>query len=44
MIIEQRTNVYECSKPLHDFCKIKTSGQDPFIIPYLSVSELGKYI
>ena len=22
----------------------KTSGQDPFVIPYLSVSELGKYI
>ena len=24
--------------------KQKTSGQDPFVIPYLSVSELGKYI
>ena len=22
----------------------KTSGQDPFVIPYISVSELGKYI
>ena len=22
----------------------KTSGQDPFVIPYLSFSELGKYI
>ena len=22
----------------------KNSGQDPFVIPYLSVSELGKYI
>ena len=22
----------------------KTSGQDPFVIQYLSVSELGKYI
>ena len=43
-LIEQRTNIYECSNPLHDFCKQKTSGQDPFVIPYLSVSELGKYI
>ena len=39
-----RTNVYECSNTLHDFCKQKTSGQDPFVIPYLSVSELGKYV
>ena len=43
-LIEPRTNVYECSNPLHDFCKQKTSGQDPFVIRYLSVSELGKYI
>ena len=43
-LIEPRTNVYECSNPLHDFCEQKTSGQDPFVIPYLSVSELGKYI
>ena len=43
-LIEPRTNVYECSNPLHNFCKQKTSGQDPFVIPYLSVSELGKYI
>ena len=43
-LIEPRTNVYECSNTLHDFCKQKTSGQDPFVIPYLSVSELGKYI
>ena len=35
---------YECSNPLHDFCKQKTSGQDPFVIPYLSISELGKHI
>ena len=42
--MEPRTNVYECTNPLHDFCKQKTSGQDPFVIPYLSVSELGKYI
>ena len=42
-LIEPRTNVYECSYPLHDFCKQKTSGQDPFVIPYLSVSDLGKY-
>ena len=39
-LTEPRTNVYECSNPLHE----KTSGQDPFVIPYLSVSELGKYI
>ena len=43
-LIEPRTNVYECSNPLHDFCKQKTSGQDPFVIPHLSVSELDKYI
>ena len=43
-LTEPRTNVNECSNPLHDFCKQNTSGQDPFVIPYLSVSELGKYI
>ena len=43
-LTEPRTNVYECSNPLHDFCKQKTSGQDPLVIPYLSVSEVGKYI
>ena len=43
-LTEPRTNVHECSHPLHDFCKQKTSGQDPFVIPYLSVTELGKYI
>ena len=43
-LIEPRTNVYECSNPLHDLCKQKTSRQDPFVIPYLTVSELGKYI
>ena len=43
-LIEPRTHIYECSNPLHDFCKQKTSGQDPFVIPYLSVPELGKYI
>ena len=42
--VEPRTNVYEYSNPLHDFCKQKTGGQDPFVIPYLSVSELGQYI
>ena len=31
-LIEPRTNVYECSNPLHDFCKQKTSGQNPFVI------------
>ena len=36
-LIGPRTNV-------HDFCKQKTSGQDPFVIPYLSVSGLGKHI
>ena len=43
-LTEPRTTVYECSNPQHDFCKQKTSGQDPFVIPYLSVSELGRYI
>ena len=43
-LIKPRTNVYECSNPLHDFCKQKTTRQDPFVILYLSVSELGKYI
>ena len=43
-LIEPRTNANESSNPLHDFCKQNTSGQDPFVIPYLSVSELGKYI
>ena len=43
-LTEPRTNVYECSNTLHDFCKQKTSGQDPFVILYLSVLELGKYI
>ena len=42
-LIEPRTNVYECSNPQHDFCKQKTSGQDPFLIPYLTVLELSKY-
>ena len=41
-LIEPRTNVKECSNPLLDYCKQKTSAQD--VIPYLSVSELGKYI
>ena len=43
-LTEPRINVYEYSNPLHEFCKQETSGQDPFVIPYLSVSELGKYI
>ena len=43
-LTEPKTTVYECSDYLHDFCKQKTSGQDPFEIPYLSISELGKYI
>ena len=38
-LTEPSTNVYECSNLLHDFCK-----QKPFVISYLSVSELGKYI
>ena len=44
LLTEPRTNVYECSNPLHDFCKQKTSWLDPFVIPYLSDSELGKNI
>ena len=43
-LTEPRTNVYECSNLRHDFYKQKTSGQDLFVIPYLSVSELGKCI
>ena len=43
-LIEPRTNACECSNPLHDSCKQKTRGQDPFVIPCLSVSELSKYI
>ena len=41
-LIEPRTNVYECSNTIS--ANKKTSGQDPFVIPHLSVSELGKYI
>ena len=36
-VTEPRTNVYECSNPLHDFCKENTSRQDPFVIQYFSV-------
>ena len=43
-LIAPRITVDECSNPLHNFCKQKTSGQDPFVIPYLSVSELGKHV
>ena len=47
-LMEPRTNVYECSNPLHDFCKQKTSGQDPFVIPYLFpfgiLSVLSKFL
>ena len=43
-LIGPRINAYACSNPLNDFCKQKTRGQDPFVIPHLSVSELGKYI
>ena len=43
-LTEPRTTVYEYSNPQHDFIKQKTSGQDPFVIPYLPVSEIGKYI
>ena len=32
-LTEPRTNVYESSNPPHDYCKQKTSGQDPFVIP-----------
>ena len=29
-LIEPKTNVYECSNPLHDFCKQKTRGQKKY--------------
>ena len=35
LLIEPRTNVYECSNSLHDLCKQKTSGQDPFVISHI---------
>ena len=46
LLEQKQIYVYECSNPQQDFCtKNKTtSGQDTFVIPYLSVSELGKYI
>ena len=34
----------ECSNILHEFCERKTRGQEPFVIPYISIPELGKYI
>jgi hypothetical protein len=42
--IKSGSNVYECSNSLHEFCEQKTSGQDPFVIPYISVPELDRYI
>ena len=34
----------ECSNILHEFCERKTRGQEPFVIPYISIPELDKYI
>ena len=34
----------ECSNILHEFCERKTRGQEPFVIPYISIPELGKYV
>ena len=34
----------ECSNILHGFCERKTRGQEPFVIQYISIPELGKYI
>ena len=34
----------ECSNILHKFCERKTRGQEPFVIPYISIPELGKYV
>ena len=34
----------ECSNILHEFCVRKTRGQEPFVIPYISIPELSKYI
>ena len=42
-LTEPWTTVYVCSNLLHDFCRqAKTRGQDPFVIPYLSVGKLKK--
>ena len=35
---------YSCSKRLVDFCQQKTKGTDPFTIPLMAVSEMGKCI
>ena len=34
----------ECSNILHEFCERKTRGQEQFVIPCISIPELGKYI
>jgi len=34
----------DCSNILHEFCERKTWGQEPFVIPYISIPELGKHI
>ena len=34
----------ECPNILHEFCERKTRGQEPFVIPYISIPELGKYV
>ena len=46
LIKPRSDNVYdsECSNILHEFCERKTRGQEPFVIPYISIPELGKYV
>ena len=34
----------ECSNILHEFCERKTRGQEPFVIPYISIPEFVKYV
>ena len=43
-LTEPQTTIDEYSNLVHDFCQQRTRGQEPFVMPYLSVSELGKYI
>ena len=43
-VTEPRTTIDEYSNLLHNCCQQRTRGQDPFVMPYVSVSELGKYI
>ena len=34
----------DCSNILHEFCERKIPGQEPFVIPYISIPELAKHI